>query len=53
MRFVGMRENLRFSAMLVASSLASLPVSVSAHHSMAEFDRSTVTEVEGEVVSIS
>ena len=48
-----MRESLRFSAMIIASSMATLPVTLSAHHSMAEFDRSTVTEVEGEVVSIS
>ncbi|MDH3506286.1 MAG: DUF6152 family protein [Gammaproteobacteria bacterium] len=35
------------------SLLVTLPISVSGHHSMAEYDRSVVTEFEGEVVSVS
>jgi len=48
-----MRSNPRVLLTILASSFVTLPVVVSAHHSMAEFDRGTVTEVEGEVVSIS
>ncbi|MDH3420791.1 MAG: DUF6152 family protein, partial [Gammaproteobacteria bacterium] len=41
------------SRLFVAVSLAALPPSAFTHHSMAEFDRGTVTEVEGEVVAVS
>ena len=37
---------------LVLSALVVLPVLGSAHHSMAEYDRSVVTEFEGEVVNV-
>jgi len=37
----------------VAVSLVTLPPSGFAHHSMSEFDRSVVTEVQGEVVGLS
>ena len=48
-----MRVSLRYLAAIIAGSSITLPVSVSAHHSMAEFDRNIVTEVEGEVVGVS
>ena len=38
---------------LVAVSLAALPRSGFSHHSMSEFDREFVTEIEGEVVGLS
>ena len=47
-----MRLNPRVLLTILASSFVTLPVLGSVHHSMSEFDRSTVTEVEGEVVSI-
>ncbi len=40
-------------ARLVAGLFVALPISATAHHSMAEFDRSVVTEFEGEVVNVS
>ena len=48
-----MNVKLNFLVAIVASSLVALPVIVSAHHSMSEFDQNTVTEIEGEVVHIS
>ena len=41
------------STALFASLLIALPSLVSGHHSMAEFDRSVVTEFEGEVINVS
>lgn len=38
---------------LVAGLPLVLPISASGHHSMAEYDRSVVTEFEGEVVSVT
>ena len=38
---------------LLAGLLTAFPIAVSGHHSMAEFDRSVVTEFEGEVVNVS
>ncbi len=38
---------------VVAVSLVALPLSGFTHHSMSEFDRGVVTEVEGEVVGLS
>lgn len=41
------------SAALSAVLLSTLPASAFGHHSMAEYDRSVVTELEGEVVNVS
>ena len=41
------------STALFASLLVTLPSLVSGHHSMAEFDRSVVTEFAGEVINVS
>ncbi len=46
------RHHRRASAIVVAM-LAALPLSVTAHHSMSEFNRDTVTEVEGVVSRVS
>ena len=43
----------RLASAVVACTLATVPVSVIAHHSMSEFDRGVVTEVEGVVSRIS
>ena len=43
----------RFAGTLVAGTLATLPFPATAHHSMSEFDRSVVREVEGVVSRIS
>ena len=38
---------------LIVSLLITLPLSVTAHHSMSEFDRSVIEEVEGVVSQVS
>jgi hypothetical protein len=43
----------RLAGALVAGTLAIAPVSALAHHSMSEFNRDTVTEVEGVVSKVS
>lgn len=48
-----MNPNAQASIALLAGLLTTLPSTVSGHHSMAEFDRSAVTEFEGEVVNVS
>ncbi len=48
-----MNPSARSSIALLAGLLTALPIAVSGHHSMAEFDRSVVTEFEGEVVNVS
>jgi len=42
----------KISSTVVAGLLVTLPISVSGHHSMSEYDRSAVTELEGEVVDV-
>ncbi len=48
-----MRKLLKLTGALVAGTLATLPFSATAHHSMSEFDRSGMTEVEGVVSRLS
>ena len=48
-----MTQQLKLAGALVAGALAALPFSATAHHSMSEFDRSVVTEVEGVVSRVS
>ena len=48
-----MNAILRLSSAVVAGALVTLPNVASGHHSMSEFDRSIVTEVEGVVSRIS
>jgi len=48
-----MRYSLKLAGTTVAAALAALSFSVAAHHSMSEFDRSEVTEVEGVVSKVS
>jgi len=43
----------RLASAIVAGMLATVPFSVDAHHSMSEFDRNVVTEVEGVVSRLS
>ena len=48
-----MNSTANVAVALASSLLVLLPISVSGHHSMAEFDRSVVTELEGEVLNVS
>ena len=48
-----MNAILQLSSAVVAGALVTLPNAASGHHSMSEFDRSIVTEVEGVVSRIS
>ena len=48
-----MKTLLKLAGAIVAGALATLPFSAAAHHSMSEFDRSVVREVEGVVSRIS
>ena len=48
-----MNSILRLSTTVVASALVAIPLSVTAHHSMSEFDRSVIEEVEGVVSKVS
>ena len=48
-----MKKLLTLTSAIVAGTLATVPAPASAHHSMSEFDRSVVTEVEGVVSRIS
>ena len=48
-----MNRHQRLASAIVAGLLATVPFSASAHHSMSEFDRSVVTEVEGVVSRVS
>ena len=41
------------STSLIVGLLITLPLSVTAHHSMSEFDRSVIEEVEGVVSQVS
>ena len=43
----------RLASAIVAGTLATVPSSATAHHSMSEFDRNVVTEVEGVVSRVS
>ena len=43
----------RLASVIVAGMLATIPFSVAAHHSMSEFSRDVVTEVEGVVSRVS
>lgn len=43
----------RLASAIVAGTLATVPFSAAAHHSMSEFDRGAVTEVEGVVSRVS
>ncbi len=48
-----MQAIVRLSSAIMAISFFTLPVAVCAHHSMTEFDRDVVAEVEGELVGVS
>ena len=48
-----MNRHHRLASTIVAGILAAVPFSVSAHHSMSEFNRDVVTEVEGVVTRLS
>ena len=48
-----MNRHRRLASAIVAGMLATVPFSATAHHSMSEFDRSGVTEVEGVVSRVS
>ena len=48
-----MNRHQRLASVIVAGLLAAVPFSASAHHSMSEFDRGVVTEVEGVVSRVS
>jgi len=48
-----MSKLLKLASAIVAGTLATSPMLVTAHHSMSEFDRSVVTEVEGVVSRVS
>lgn len=44
---------LKFSSLLIAGTFVYLPLLVNAHHSMSEFDRSVLVEIEGVISRIS
>lgn len=48
-----MNRHHRLASAIVAGLLATMPFSATAHHSMSEFDRRVVTEVEGVVSRVS
>lgn len=48
-----MNTILKLSSAIIVSTLASLPFSATAHHSMSEFDRGVVAEIEGVVSRVS
>ena len=48
-----MKRHHRLASAIVAGMLATVPFSATAHHSMSEFDRGVVTEVEGVVSRVS
>src|SRR6187401_970186 len=48
-----MKRHRRLTSVIVAGMLATIPLSVAAHHSMSEFNRDVVTEVEGVVSRLS
>jgi len=48
-----MRRHHRLATTILAGTLATVPFSATAHHSMSEFDRAVVTEVDGVVSRVS
>ena len=48
-----MNRHHRLASAIVAGMLAAVPFSATAHHSMSEFNRDVVTEVEGVVSRVS
>ena len=48
-----MKKLLTLASAIIAATLATLPLLATAHHSMSEFDRGVVREVEGVVSRVS
>jgi len=52
-RLTSMKTTLKLSSAVVAAMAAALPIPASSHHSMSEYDRSVVSEFEGQVTRVS